>query len=271
MHASESSIVLKNMSDCARTGLIGGTSSLLATFLYMPFHYAQSLKAQGLEIKIKMNNIHHCFRGYTILAANNIPVIALQTAVYKLINNIMGCSHNNKDPNEKTTLAAILAGTSSAPFSNASGLLAVHKQNTGLPIRTIINNFPHRYKSLSRGIVPSTLQGILFATTYTNGLPFIKNYIHHYCDNTLAAFTSSACLSSILLTATTQPLRVMATKLHADVEEKYYKGASDVFIKTIHQHGLKNFYTGSSFRTCGNILALSALYIIQQMPNYLKM
>ena len=190
--------------------------------------------------------------------------------MYKIINNSTHSLHNDKNPNQKTTLAAICAGMATAPFTNTSQLLTVHKQNTGLPLRSIINTFPHSYKSLARGIIPTTLQGMLFVTTYTNGLPFIKNKIHHYCNNGPIAIVSSAFLSALLLTITTQPLRVMATKLHADIEKEQYKGLMDVIKKTIQVHGFKGTYAGSLYRTAGNIIALPVINSTQQILNNIK-
>jgi hypothetical protein len=268
LYPSQSSIISKNITDCLRSGTFGAISGAVSAAVYAPFHYAQNQAAQGFKIELK--NMHHCYRGYGILATNNIPVIALQTVVYKIINNSTHSLYDGTNLNVRTTFAAIFAGIAGAPLTNASQLLTVHKQNTGLPLRTIINTFPHSYKSLSRGLLPNTLQGILFVTAYTNGISCIKNAIHHYCDNNSIALISSACLSSILLTITTQPLRVMATKLHADIEYKQYKGLVDVIKKTIQHHGFKGSYTGSLYRTAGNILALPVINSTQQVLNNIK-
>lgn len=111
---------------------------------------------------------------------------------------------------------------------------------------------------------------MLFVTTYTNGLPFIKNKVHHYCGNSSVATVSSACLSSLLLTITTQPLRVMATKLHGDIHEEQYKGLRDVIKKTIKLHGIKGPYAGATYRTAGNIFALPVINSTQQILNNIK-
>lgn len=222
-------------------------------------------------MKLDWKKIHHCLRGYHFLAFNSASTIGVQTLAYALINNHARGDSDSKDPNKKTTLAALLAGAYAAPFTNACQLLTVHKQNTGLPMRTIINSFPHSYKSLSHGMLPTTLQGMLFVATYTNGLPFIKSKIHHYYGNGLVTVVSSACLSSILLTVTTQPLRVITTKLHADINKKQYKGLIDVIKKTIQIHGLKGSYIGATYRTAGNIIVLPVINATQQVLNKIQM
>jgi len=267
-NATESPIISKNITERLRPALSGAISGAASAFVYAPFHYAQNQSAQGLKIDWK--KIHYCWRGYTIVACNNIPPFAAQALVYALINNRSHGDSDSKNPNTKTTIAAFIAGACTAPFTNACQLLTVHKQNTGLPVHTIINGFPHSYKSLRRGMLPTTLQGMLFVTTYTNGLPFIKNKIHHYYGNGPVALVSSACLSSILLTITTQPLRVMATKLHADIEKKQYKGLMDVIKKTIQVHGIKGPYAGATYRTAGNIFALPVINSTQQVLNNIK-
>lgn len=267
-NTTEKPIMLKNIIERFKPAAAGIFSGAASAFVYAPFAYAQNQSAQGLKIDWK--KIHHFWRGYHFLALNSVPTIGTQALAYALINNYIHDDGHNKNPNKKTTLAALLAGACAAPFTNACQLLTVHKQNTGLPLRTIINSFPHSYKSLGRGMLPTTLQGMLFVTTYTNALPFIKNKVDHYCGNRLVALVSSACLSSIILTATTQSLRVMATKLHADIHERQYKGLIDAAKQTIQTHGMKGMCIGATYRTAGNIIALPIINGTQQILNNIR-
>lgn len=256
------------ITDCMHAGFVGAISSALSSFAYSPFHYIQNRRAQGLPVHLK--NIHHCLRGYPLLVSGSIPVTMAQMVAYKAIQNHTQCSSNNNDHNEKTTCAAALAAVASAPFANALQLMTLHKQNTGLPMLTILNTFPHSYRSLGRGFIPTTLQGIFFVTTYTNGLPLLKDEIHRHCNNNIIACISSAFLSALLLTITTQPLRVMAIKLHADIHKEAYKGIYDVALKTIQSDGFNGIYKAWEWRTIGNSIAIPVLTTVQHTLNNLK-
>lgn len=249
-------------------GFVGAISSALSSLAYSPFHYIQNRRAQGLPVHLK--NIHHCLRGYPLLVSGSIPITMAQMVAYKAIQNHTQCSNNSNDHNKKTTCAAALAAVASAPFANAIQLMTLHKQNTGLPIATILNTFPNSYRSLGRGFIPTTLQGIFFVTTYTNGLPLLKNKINDICSNNAVACISSACLSALLLTVTTQPLRVMAIKLHADIDKQIYRGTRDVIKKTIQSDGINGIYRGSLYRTIGNSIAIPVLTTVQHTLNNLK-
>jgi hypothetical protein len=263
IHSSESYLFAKNGLECIKTGVIGGISGALAAAVYAPCLYAQNQCNQGVRINWKQ--MQHCFRGYPIIAAKDIPVVGIQTIVYRYINDRAQLSTNHH-----ATFAAIFAGIASSPLTNAAQLLTLHKQNTGLPLAVIIKSFPRPYQNLGRGIIPTTIQGTFFIGTYTNGLPFVKSKINEQCNNNVIATVSSALFSALLLTITTQPWKVITTKLHADIDKKLYAGSLDVAKKIISQHSVKDFYGGWEWRTLGNMLAIPVLNIVQAKLAFLK-
>jgi hypothetical protein len=272
-YASERPIFLTRMADGLATGIIGGISGTLATVAYAPFHYMQNQLAQKSKIEGNIPNIlRNCLRGCSLLAAVNIPTITFEALVLNAAYKAMNCS-DNKEPNWKKTFAAILAGCASSPITNASQLVVLHKQNTGASVRQIINGFPDSHRSLTRGIVPIALQRVFFVTAYTNGLSYMNNEVAKHCRHNTIAFVSSAFLSAALLTATTQPLKIMAAKLHADIEKKQYKGAADLLKQLINLHGfkiIKLLWIGWEHRTIGNGFSLGVLYLSQNQLNKLK-
>jgi hypothetical protein len=181
----------------------------------------------------------------------------------------MSAMHSNPSDNN-TIFAASIAGGISGPVNNVSQLITLHQQNTGLSIKKTIASFPASYKSLHRATMPAVYRGIFFANAWINCLPYIKENMYQHCNNSTVAFMTSALASALFATATTQPMQVIIAKLHADIEKKKYRGAIDAFKKTLATGGIRELYTGSTYRTMGNIFALLMLYHVQNTLNQLK-
>jgi Mitochondrial carrier protein len=259
---------LPHIPDYIINPLIGGISAAASMFVYTPIgSYCQNRHIQGLPIEWKKPQ--HWWRGYRTIAANNMSVIALQNALYQSLANKMN-SARRKYNNWNTIFAASIAGGASGPVNNVSQLIVLYQQNTGLSVINTINSFPDTYKSLHRATLPATYRGMLFANTYINCLPFIKNRVHECCTNDAVAVVTSALFASLFATATTQPAQVIITKLHADIKKEHYKGPCDAFKKIIVTGGIRALYAGWFYRTLGNILAIPTLYFVQQKLYALK-
>jgi hypothetical protein len=248
--------------------LIGAISGAASMTMYAPFSYFQNRTIQ--QLPIAWQKPHYWFRGYPTLAFNSAPVIAIQTTSYHYLTHKMKLHPDIEPSNTDTIFAATVAGGLSGPVNNTAQLIALHQHNTGLSIIETVNKFPHSYKSLHRATVPAICRGMLFANAYINCLPSIKNYIHRHCNNDSIALATSALFSSIFTTITTQPIQVIITKLHADIEKKHYNGMIQAGKKIIATEGLRALYKGAYYRTLGNTLALPVLNYVQQTLNALK-
>ncbi len=253
--------------NCYINGFIGGISGAASMTVYAPWSYFQNRKIQQLPIEWKKP--HYWFRGYPTLALNNAPVIAIQSAGYKYIMTVI--KNNNKElACSDTIFAASVAGGLSAPVNNTSQLITLHQQNNGLSILQTINKFPNSYRSLHRGTIPAMYRGFFFANGYINCLPFIKEHVYQQCSNNTLAIILSAIFSSILITSITQPMQVIITTLHADIEKKHYTGMMQACKKLVSTKGLRALYQGAYYRTMGNVLAIPVLNYVQQTLNALK-
>lgn len=268
IHASESNKQMFIPSNLYTDTITGAVSGIASMTVYAPFSYFQNRKIQHLPIEWKKP--HYWFRGYPTLACNSAPTIAVQTTSYKYMTSIMNIDSNIENSNTNTILAASVAGGLSGPVNNTAQLIALHQHNTGLSLVQTINNFPNSYKSLHRATIPAIYRGILFANAYINCLPFIKKHIYQHCNNNAIAFMISALASSILTTITTQPMQVIITKLHADIEKKKYDGMIQATKKIITLHGFRALYQGACYRTMGNMFAIPALNYVQQTLNAFK-
>jgi len=101
-------------------------------------------------------------------------------------------------------------------------------------------------------------------------LPLIKEHVYQTCNNNTTAIIVSAFVSSILITSITQPMQVIITTLHADIEKKHYTGMLQATKKLISTQGLRSLYKGAYYRTMGNVLAIPVLNYVQQTLNVLK-
>ncbi len=259
---------LHNIPNSITNPIIGGISAAASMFVYTPLgSYCQNRHIQGLPIEWKKP--HHWWRGYRTIASNNISVIALQNAIYQSLTNKMNSYHHTFN-HWNTIFAASIAGGVSGPVNNVSQLITLHQQNAGLSIINTINSFPNSYKSLHRATLPAIYRGMFFANTYINCLPFIKERINEHCTNNTIAVITSALFSALFATATTQPMQVIITKLHADIKKEHYKGPFDAFRKTIKNGGIRALYAGWYYRTLSNVLAIPTLHFVQQKLYALK-
>jgi|GEM_PF-5764490 len=258
----------EKQTDVIKNIVIGAMSGAASMAVYAPWSYFQNRHIQ--QKPIEWHKPHHWWRGYRILACNNAPVIAIQQATYLHIKHIIQTSKKTDTlSHSEKTLAVTCAGGISGPINNTAQLIALQQQNNGLSIIQTINKMPEKYKSLHRASVPAIYRGMFFANSYMNCLPFIKSKVAHITHNNLVTLLISGFMSSLFITATSQPMQVIITTLHADIEKKQYNGMIDAVKKITKKQGIKALYHGSLYRTAGNTIALPVLEYVQKILHYL--
>lgn len=250
--------IAKSLTDFA----IGGTSGACAMYAYAPWNYFQNRRIQKLPIEWK--NPIRWFKGAPCIAIGKAPVIAVQTASYEWISRIMKKNSDNKPlSNAQQIAAAMVAGGLSAPVGNITQLVALHQQNNKTTFYQTINQFPEKYKSLTRASFASIYREIIFTNVFMNLLPLIKKNIDKNINNKIISQTASATLCGAVVAFCAQPLQVIVVTLHADIEKKEYRGMIDAARKIAAFGGIKGFYKGSGYRSVGVIFALPVLSFVQ--------
>lgn len=246
-----------------RSMINGALSGTISTCVYAPFGYAQNRVVQNLPLECKLR----CwFIGLPSLVVGKAPTVAAQTGVYTLITDVMKRYGDHEISPLQRSIAATIAGGVSALPDNAAHLIALRQQNNrhhnaarGETIGQTIARLPRGVYSLGRATIPTALCQMLFANTYLAGMPLVCEQLGKRTDNAVVCTAGSTVAVGGAAAVLTQPLRVIITKLHADVEGKHYTGMIDAGKKIIQQEGIGGFWRGSAVRSTGVMVALGML------------
>lgn len=244
----EEPIVFGNFKDMVTYAASGAVSQVA----YAPFNYFQNQTIQGNEIA--WGHPKRWFRGAPALALGRAPITAVQLGLYDITGKLLTQGNMRELRSVEKVACAGVAGIVSGILANVGHVVILHQGNTGNGFFKTIHLFPRRYKDLMRGAVPNVTRELLFISIYRVVYPLLKKKYLTILSQEQAQIVAGIA-SGIISGFITQPLNVIATTLHADIERKKYCTSRDV-VKAV---SLQKLFKGVGYRMFGIGITMSVL------------
>lgn len=255
-----------NFHDLLRCLVLGsGMASIDSTVSQPLENLQQRAQAAATNPRYKKERLSFKFltRGTLTSATLAIPITVIQVLASDFFNKKL-----TDTPNQKSSMAAFLAGLVSSPFVTGRDYLVTNKSVSNISPWALISSKPT--PSIFRALPAVAAREAAWTFGYLR-LPCVlrANRLRYDINENLATDVICTLLSGVATAVVTQPADVIRSALQNDINGDFYKNCRDAFSKIYKTKGAEGLFAGLYHRSLLITFSVVVLDRVRRVLEYL--